>query len=109
MERGDQRVDGQRGDAREAQHRIGGHGPQSGHRPDDLLQLVDIAGGDLEHEAADRLGEQRRRRVIVGERVDVEPEAAGDAQLGQGDGEAAFADVVAARTRPARMAVCTRR
>ena len=56
---------------------------------------ADVVGPDLDDVAAGRLGEQRRRQVVVGQAVDRGPEPAGDAQLGEGDGEPALADVVA--------------
>ena len=63
--------------------------------------VVDVGGADLDDEAADRLGEQApwRRRRWGSASIDG-AEAAGDAQLGQGDGEPALADVVARLHEP---------
>ena len=85
-----------------ASDRLGGHRAEHGApgRPC-ATKRVDVVGADLDDEAAGRLGEQRgRRRRRGGSASTVGAEAAGDAHLGQRDGQPALAEVVARAHEP---------
>src|SRR5215207_3138600 len=96
-------VEGRFGADRAEQHGGAGSGEEGG----------DVAGTDFDDVATARLGEQGGRLVPMGQRVDHRTEATGDAQLGEGDDEAALADVVArlheaVADRPVQAAVAGR-